>query len=81
MTIRRDGCYVRKNRLIAIARQIVFRINNSTANSVQKQTILNWAVMQFGLTEKRLEEYIDVVVKAKGWSLSDGIITIGELDS
>jgi hypothetical protein len=35
-------------------------------------------MFDMGLTEKTAREYVDVVVRAKGWHLNDGIITLGE---
>jgi len=78
MSGRRDGSYVRSERLLRIAKQIVYTINNEGNKQCEYAELLTWIMFDMGLTEKTAREYVDVVVRAKGWHLNDGIITLGE---
>lgn len=78
MSVRRDGGYVRSQRLLLIAREIAkeFSVNKECNVERLKLDLL----MVMGLTEKTLTEYISVVCRAKGWLIQDGIITPGALE-
>ena len=76
MTFRRDGGFVRSERLLRIAKQIAIGINQAKTVSVEQINL--WIQLNIGLTEKRAGEYIDTVVRAKGWVLRDGYISATE---
>jgi len=78
MSGRRDGSFVRSERLLRIARQIVSTIHKSDVKQCEYAGLLTWIMFDMGLTEKTAREYVDVVVRAKGWRLNDGVITLGE---
>ena len=77
MSGRRDGSYVRSERLVQIARQIAYRITNSKTKQCSIEELNLWIQFDLGLTEKRATEYVDLVVRAKGWLKKDGFIETG----
>lgn len=72
MSVRRDGAYVRSQRLLWIAREIAkgFARNRQVIIS----TFIAQLQMETGLTDKTLLSYIDTISRAKGWFVHDGII-------
>ena len=77
MSGRRDAANVRHERLIQVARQIAYDLNQDK-KCVFEDMVL-WIQYNIGLTEKVAREYVDVVVRAHvDWSLKDGFITCGE---
>ena len=74
MSSRRDGSFVRSQRLLGIAKQIAYKISFSEDKVCEVAELLNWIMFEQGLTEKRAKEYMDIVVKAKGWVLDNGEI-------
>ena len=78
MSGRRDGTFIRKERLMAIAKEIAYDLNQDK-RCVYEDVIL-WCQYNIGLTEKKAREYVDVVVKAHtDWHLNNGLITCGEV--
>lgn len=73
MSVRRDGSFIRSQRLIQIGKRIA--VGLSEFKTVDVEQLILWIQMNLGLTEKRASEYVAVVVKAKGWVLKDGEIT------
>ena len=77
MSGRRDAANVRHERLIQVARQIAYDLNQDK-KCVFEDMVL-WIQYNIGLTEKVAREYVDVIVRAHvDWSLKDGFITCGE---
>lgn len=72
MSIRRDGCAVRSQRLLEIQRFIAKQFTAS--GKCEVSLIVNSCALFMGLTEKRLLEYIGVVCRAKGWVQNEGVI-------
>jgi len=62
---RKDGSYVKKMRLDAIAE----RVAKEFPNPVSYSRVVLWAVMEIGLTHGRAEEYVSDVIAAHGWFL------------
>lgn len=75
MSERRDGGYVRSQRLMLIAREIAKDLSQDKICNVEN--IVRRLLFDMGLTEKTLRNYVDVVCRAKGWVLNDGVITAG----
>ena len=78
MSSRRDGSYVRSQRLLDIAKQIAYKIHESTNKLCSYDELIIWVQMWMGLTDKKAAEYINLVLKAKGWILKDGFISYGD---
>lgn len=69
---------MRSQRLLIIAREIAKSFSSEQKCSVEglKRDLL----FSLGLTEKTLTEYINVVCRAKGWTIQDGTITPGLIE-
>lgn len=78
MSGRRDGTFIRRERLMQIARQIACDLTQDK-RCVFEDMVL-WCQYHIGFTEKTAKEYVAVVIKAHvDWKLNDGIITVGEV--
>lgn len=79
MSIRRDGSFIRSQRLLEIAKMVAKEITASNSRQCSYDLILNRIMLNVGLTEKRASEYICVVCHARGWQIKDGFIVPGEI--
>lgn len=75
MSIRRDGSFVRSMRLLEIARMIAKDFSDFKQSDLESLKLR--VAMEIGLREKTAMEYIDLVCRAKGWSMKDGVIVPG----
>lgn len=78
MSVRRDGSYVRSQRLLEICKEIAksFSVHHWCRIEDLKLSV----ALNMGLTETKALEYIDLVVRAKGWQIKDGVIYPGGLN-
>jgi hypothetical protein len=74
MSIRRDGAFVRQQRLMMIAKEIAKKVSYTFEKCCNVEDLVNWTKFELGLTEKCARNYIDTVVAAKGWFYVDGAI-------
>lgn len=75
MSARRDGSFVRSQRLLDISRLIAKAFSQDRKCNVE--TLKLTIAMEIGLTEKTALQYIDLVCRAKGWVVKDGDIHPG----
>jgi hypothetical protein len=66
--LRKDGAYVKKSRINTIAVYI------SNHKPVALKTVVLFAELQIGLSEKRAREYIDKICEAYGYEIKDNVI-------
>lgn len=72
MSNRRDGSYIRSQRLMEVAKKIAYDISFNPDKTCHKDDLVNWIMFEMGLTEKRAREYVEIVIKAKGWLVNNG---------
>lgn len=72
MSVRRDGSFVRSQRLLEIARMIALDFSENKKSEIEQLKLR--IQMEIGLTEKTASEYVNTVCRAKGWHLKDGYI-------
>jgi hypothetical protein len=75
LSVRRDGSFVRSQRLLDISRLIAKAFSIDKRCNIEDLK-LNIA-MNIGLTEKTALQYVDLVCRAKGWTIKDGFIYPG----
>lgn len=68
--MRRDGSFVKSERLKIISKQI----KQELPNPVDLKKLRLWIEINIGLTPEKAESYISVVVEANGWVVNDGKI-------
>jgi hypothetical protein len=68
--MRRDGSFIKIQRLKEIQKQIV----SGFPNEVDYHRIILWTEMNVGLTTEKAEEYVNKLIEANGWFLIDGKI-------
>jgi len=73
MATRRDGAWTRRERLQAIAAEIASRF----PGPVRVEDILDWIEMNLGLTRRTGRDYIETVIRIKGWIEDHGVIKAG----
>lgn len=66
----KDGATIRAERLNTIAKQIA----SYFPRGVKYENIISAIQLNYGLTRKKAEEYIQIILDAKGWIVLDGII-------
>lgn len=69
--VRRDGAYTKKLRLDKITKAIT---QSFDAGGVPYEKLITWIQFEEGLTRSTAEEYIELILQAKGWILIDGKI-------
>ena len=70
---RRDGAWIKAQRLQAIARMIA----KTFPKGVSYDRMVSLVELEIGLSTQKAREYIDKVIEAKGWRVEDGIIKPG----
>ena len=75
MSVRRDGSYVRSQRLLTISKMIAKDFSQDHKSELEDLKLK--IAMEIGLTEKTAMQYVDLVCRAKGWTIKDGFIYPG----
>jgi len=75
MSERRDGAYFRKMRLDAIRRELARHM----PDGVHVEKMILWIMVEFGLTRKKAEEYLKLVVETGDFTIRDGKIVPEEV--
>jgi hypothetical protein len=70
--MRRDGSFVKVERINQIRREIA----KNLPNPVDLEKLRIWVECNIGLSKQKAEEYIDIVVSSAGWIIVDGKIVI-----
>ena len=78
MSLRKDGSWLRVQRLMEIAKEIAKHFNDG--GKCNFETLMLWVEFKIGLTETRARDYIITVVRAKQWEIQDGFILPGEME-
>lgn len=68
MSVRKDGAFIKKERLKQLTR---FVVQNLPAN---KERVLSYAEIEIGLSRKRAQEYLDLCAHFYGWTYKDGMV-------
>lgn len=76
--MRKDGSFVKTERLRNISTQIAKAFNQSDEKKVDLAVLISWIEMNIGLTKARALEYIDTCCSVHGWSIIDGKLSLCE---
>ena len=77
MSVRKDGSWMRSQRLVQISKQIAKDFNDGGKCSFED--LLLWIEFEIGLTEATARKYVDTIIRAKRWKLQDGFILPSEV--
>jgi len=70
-TLRRDGAYVKQQRL----KQITKEIAKHFPSPVSYSRMLDWIEINVGLSRSTAQRYLDLVIRAAGWAVNGDEIT------
>lgn len=70
--VKHDAAFLRNTRLTGIRKKIATEISVSTSKKVNLEKLVTWVQINYGLTEKRANEYIQLIARAVGWSIDEG---------
>jgi hypothetical protein len=71
--VRKDGAFIKSQRLITIGREVAKHM----PNGVPYDKIIMWIEWNIGLSKVKATEYLDAVIERYDWAVEDGVIKAG----
>jgi len=68
-----DASTLRRDRLLAVSKEIAMHLKDHP----RAFDMATWASFNIGLSMPKAREYVELVCRAHGWIIEDGIIKLG----
>ncbi len=72
--MRKDGSFIKTERLKQISTQIAISMSMDSDKKVSLEKILLWIEFNIGLSREKAIDYVDKVLIVKDWGVKDGFI-------